>query len=113
VETFAAWAAVLVVEAAATVGTVGESVVTCGHKVPHGTGVAKSREIPTDAGIVVFLGPGGPVGRDVRQSVPRRPHTKPRDGNFTRGFGYPRISDPSDSGSGKKFNPRVSPIPDP
>jgi hypothetical protein len=36
-----------------------------------------------------------------------------RDGNFTRGFGYPRISDPSDSGSGKKFNPRVSPIPDP
>jgi hypothetical protein len=36
-----------------------------------------------------------------------------RDGNFTRGFGYPRISDPSVSGSGTKFNPRVSPIPDP
>jgi hypothetical protein len=36
-----------------------------------------------------------------------------RDGNFTREFGYPRISDPTDSGSGTKFNPRVSPIPDP
>jgi hypothetical protein len=36
-----------------------------------------------------------------------------RDGNFTRGFGYPRISDPLVSGSGPKFNPRVSPIPDP
>jgi hypothetical protein len=36
-----------------------------------------------------------------------------RDGNFTRGFGYPRISDPLVSGSGTKFNPRVSPIPDP
>jgi hypothetical protein len=36
-----------------------------------------------------------------------------RDGNFTRGFGYPRISDPMDSGSGMKFNPRVSSIPDP
>jgi hypothetical protein len=71
VETFAAWAAVLVVEAAATVGTVREAVVTCGHEVPHGTGVAKSREIPTYAGVVVFLGPRGPVGRDVRQPVPR------------------------------------------
>jgi hypothetical protein len=36
-----------------------------------------------------------------------------RDGNFTRGFGYPRISDPPVSGSGTKFNPRVSPIPNP
>jgi hypothetical protein len=36
-----------------------------------------------------------------------------RDGNFTRGFGYPRISDPSVSGSGTKFNPRVLSIPDP
>ena len=70
-ETFAAWAAVLVAEAAATVGTVGKAVVTCGHEVPHGTAVAKSREIPTDAGPVVFLGPRGPVGRDVRQPVPR------------------------------------------
>jgi hypothetical protein len=80
VETFAAWAAVLVAKAAATVGTVGEAVVTCGHKVPHGTGVAKSREISADAGVVIFLRPRGPVGRDVRQSVPRRPHTKPQRG---------------------------------
>src|SRR5688572_33100147 len=71
VETFAAWAAALVAKAAASIGTVGQTVVTCGHEVPHGTGVAKSGEIPTDAGIVIFLGPRGPVGRDVRQSVPR------------------------------------------
>jgi hypothetical protein len=77
-ETFTAWAAVLAVEAAATVGTVGEVVVTCGHEVPHGTRVAKSREIPTDAGVIVFLGPGGPIGRDVRQPVPRRPRAKPQ-----------------------------------
>jgi hypothetical protein len=56
------WAAALVVKAAASVGTVGEAAVTCGHEVPHGTRVAKSREIPTDAGIVIFLGPRGPVG---------------------------------------------------
>jgi hypothetical protein len=36
-----------------------------------------------------------------------------RDGNFTHGFGYPRISNPSDLGSGIKFNPRVSPVSDP
>ena len=76
-ETFVAWAAVLVAEATATVG---KAVVACGHKVPHGTRVAKPREIPTDDGIVIFLGPRGSVGRDVRQSVPRRPHTKPQRG---------------------------------
>jgi hypothetical protein len=64
------WAAVLVAEAAATVGTVGKAVVACGHKVPHGTGVAKSREIPTKVGLVIFLGTRGPVGRDGRQPVP-------------------------------------------
>jgi hypothetical protein len=36
-----------------------------------------------------------------------------RDGNITRGFGYPRISDPSGSVSGTIFYPRVLPIPDP
>jgi hypothetical protein len=71
VEAFATWAAVLVAEATATVGTVGKAAVACGHEVPHGTGVAKCREIPTDAVLVVFLGPRGPVGRDVRQPVPR------------------------------------------
>jgi hypothetical protein len=59
-ETFAAWATVLVAEAAATVGTVGKAIVACGHEVSHGTGVAKSREIPTDVGLVVFLSPEGP-----------------------------------------------------
>jgi hypothetical protein len=59
-ETFAARAAVLVAEATATVETVGKAVVACGHEVPHGTGVAKSGEIPTEAGLVVFLGPRGP-----------------------------------------------------
>jgi hypothetical protein len=63
--------AVLVAEATTTVGTVGKAVVACGHEVPHGTGVAKSREIPIEAGLVVFPGPRGPVGRDVRQPVPR------------------------------------------
>jgi hypothetical protein len=70
VETFTTWAAVLVAEAAATVGTVGKAVVSCGHEVLHGTGVAKSREIPTEVGLIIFLGPQGPVGRDVRQPVP-------------------------------------------
>jgi hypothetical protein len=78
VETFTTWAAVLVAEAAATVGTVGKAVVACGHEVPHGTGVAKSREIPKEVRLVIFLGPRGPVGRDVRQPVLGRPHTKPQ-----------------------------------
>jgi hypothetical protein len=69
VETFTTWAAVLVAEAAATVGTVGKAVVARGHKVPHGTGVTKSGEIPTEVGSVIFLGPRRPVGRDGRQPV--------------------------------------------
>jgi hypothetical protein len=36
-----------------------------------------------------------------------------RDDNITRGFGYPRISDPSGSVSGTIFYPRVLLIPDP
>jgi hypothetical protein len=78
VETFTTWAAVLVAEAAATVRTVGKAVVACGYEVPHGTGVTKSGEILTKVGHVIFLGPRGPVGRDVRQPVPGRPHTKPQ-----------------------------------
>ena len=69
-ETFTTWAAVLVAEAAATVGTVEKAVVARGHKVPHGTGVTKSGEIPTEVGLVIFLRPRGPVGRDGRQPVP-------------------------------------------
>jgi hypothetical protein len=53
----------------ATIGAIGEAVVTCGHEVPHGTGVTEPREIPTIVGLVIFLGTRGPVGRDGRQSV--------------------------------------------
>jgi hypothetical protein len=70
VETFTTWAAVLIAEAAATVETVGKAVVACGHKVPHGTRVTKSGEIPTKVGLGIFLGPRGPVGRDGHQPVP-------------------------------------------
>src|SRR6187455_3554886 len=72
------WAALLVAEAAATVGTIGKAVVACGHEVPHGTGVTKPGEIPTKVGLVIFLGTRGSVGRDGRQSVPGRPHMVPR-----------------------------------
>jgi hypothetical protein len=78
VETFTTWAAVLVAEAAATIGTIGEAVVACGHEVPHGTGVTEPVEIPTKVGLVIFLGTRGSVGLDGRQSVPGRPHMVPR-----------------------------------
>jgi hypothetical protein len=70
VETFATWATVLVVKAVATIGAIGEAVVTCGHEVSHGTGVTKPREIPTRVRLVIFLGTRGLVGQDGRQSVP-------------------------------------------
>ena len=66
-ETFTTWAAVLVAEAAATVGTIREAVVACGHEVPHGTRVTESGEIPTKVGLVIFLETRGSVGRDGRQ----------------------------------------------
>jgi hypothetical protein len=78
VETFTTWAAVLVAEAAATIGTIGEAVVACGHEVPHGTRVTEPGEIPTEVGLIIFLGTRGPVGRDGRQSILGRPHTVPR-----------------------------------
>jgi hypothetical protein len=53
----------------ATIGAIGEAVVTCGHEVPHGTGVIEPGEIPTRVGLVIFLGTRGPVGRDGCQSV--------------------------------------------
>jgi hypothetical protein len=55
----------------------------------------------------IFPGAPDTVRWHTRQS------DAPRDGNFTRGFGYPWISDPPVSGSGTKFNPRVSSITDP
>jgi hypothetical protein len=57
------WAAVLIVEVAAAVGTVGKAVVACGHEVLHDTGVTKSGEIPTNVGLAIFLGPRGLAGR--------------------------------------------------
>jgi hypothetical protein len=69
VETFATWATVLVVKAVATIGVIGEAVVTCGREVSHGTGVIEPGEIPTRVRLVIFLGTRGPVGRDSRQSI--------------------------------------------
>jgi hypothetical protein len=68
-ETFATWATVLVAEAVATIGAIEEAVVTCGHEVPHGTGVTEPGEIPAIVGLVIFLETRGPIGRDSRQSV--------------------------------------------
>jgi hypothetical protein len=62
VEAFATWATVLVAEAVATIGAIGEAVVTCGHEVPHGTGIIEPGEIPTKVGVIIFLGTQGPVG---------------------------------------------------
>jgi hypothetical protein len=56
VETLATWAITLVVEAVVIVGAAREAVVTCGHEVSHGTGITESREIPTEVGVVFFLG---------------------------------------------------------
>jgi hypothetical protein len=69
-EAFATWATVLVIEAVATIGAIEDAVVTCGHEVPHGTGVTDPGEIPTRVGLVIVLGTQGPVGRDGCQSVP-------------------------------------------
>jgi hypothetical protein len=71
VETLATWVATLVAEAVAIVRAAGEVVVTCGHEVSHGTGITESGEIPTEVGVIVFLGTRGSGGWDGRQSVPR------------------------------------------
>jgi hypothetical protein len=62
VETLATWVVTLVVKAVAIVRATGEAVVTCGHEVSHGIGITKSEEIPTEVGVVVFLGTRGSVG---------------------------------------------------
>jgi hypothetical protein len=56
VETLGTWVATLVAEAVAIVRAAGEAVVTCGHKVSHDTRITESKEIPTEVGVVVFLG---------------------------------------------------------
>jgi hypothetical protein len=55
VETFATWAITLVVKAVAIIRAPGEAVVTCGHEVPHGTGITEVRAIPTEVEVVLFL----------------------------------------------------------
>jgi hypothetical protein len=57
-----AWVATLVAEAMAIVRAPGEAVVTCGHEVSHGIGITESGEIPTEVGVVVFLGTRGSGG---------------------------------------------------
>jgi hypothetical protein len=64
VETFVTWATTLIVKAVAIIGAIGEVVVTCGHKVSHGTRITEPGEIPTKVGLVFFLGTRGPVGWD-------------------------------------------------
>ena len=56
VETLVAWVVTLVAEAVAIVRAAGEAVVTSGHEVSHGTRITESGEIPTEVGVVVFLG---------------------------------------------------------
>jgi hypothetical protein len=62
VETLATWVATLVAEAVVIVGAAGEAVVTCGHEVSHGIGFTGPGEIPTEVGVVVFLGTRGSGG---------------------------------------------------
>jgi hypothetical protein len=56
VETLATWVVTFVAKAMVIVGAAREAVVTCGHEFSHGTGITKSGEIPTEVGVVVFLG---------------------------------------------------------
>jgi hypothetical protein len=59
VETLTAWVVTLVAEVVAIVRAAREAVVTRGHEVSHGTGITESGEIPTEVGVVVFLGTRG------------------------------------------------------
>jgi hypothetical protein len=62
VETLVTWAITLIVKVVAIVRATGEAVVTCGHEVSHGTGITESGEVPTEVGVVLFLGTRGSVG---------------------------------------------------
>jgi hypothetical protein len=58
----ASWVATPVVKAMTIIREVGEAVVICGHEVAHGTGITGSGEIPTDVGVILFLGTHGSEG---------------------------------------------------
>jgi hypothetical protein len=62
VEALASWVVTLIVKAVAIVRVAGEAVVTCGHEVSHGTGIAEFREIPTEVRVILFLGTCGSGG---------------------------------------------------
>jgi hypothetical protein len=63
VETFATWAITLVVKAVAIVRATKEAVVTCGHEVPHGTGICNTLNlgykisllISTNSGVIPLI----------------------------------------------------------
>jgi hypothetical protein len=67
VEALASWVVTLVVKVVAIVRVVGEAMVTCGHKVSHGSRIMEFGEIPTEVGVVLFLGTRGSGGRGDRQ----------------------------------------------
>jgi hypothetical protein len=62
VKALASWVMTLVSKAVVIVRVTGEAVVTCGHEVSHGTGIMESGEIPTEVGVVFFLGTRGSGG---------------------------------------------------
>jgi hypothetical protein len=55
----ASWVTTLVVKSVTIIRAAREAVVTCGHEVAHGTGITESGEIPTNVGVVLFLGTHG------------------------------------------------------
>jgi hypothetical protein len=56
VETLATRVATLVAEVVAIIRAAGAAEVACGHEVSHGTGITESGEIPTEVGVIIFLG---------------------------------------------------------
>jgi hypothetical protein len=67
VEALASWVVTLVVKAVAIVRVAEEAVVTCGHEVSQGSRIMKFGEIPTEVGVVLFLGTRGSRGRGDHQ----------------------------------------------
>jgi hypothetical protein len=62
VETLATWVVTLVAKAVVIVRVAREAVVTCKHEVSHGTGITEPGEIPTEVGVIIFLGTRGSGG---------------------------------------------------
>jgi hypothetical protein len=58
----ASWVATLIAKAVTIIRAAGEAVVTCRHEVAHDTRITESGEIPTDVGVVLFLGTRGSRG---------------------------------------------------